>query len=207
MKKAFLLLLLLIPFFAIADNGGYQIEFDIENTIGEHHEGFIEIPQFEFDKDSVNKPGYILQRLKHISNSNNNFIYYKLRLAYNYYDVTINDPLYYLVNESSILFKSIKSIRIKNIFDSDISTGIRNKIALKDSVWMNTEPVDKMTTVNSHCTFRILIHEKSKALEKLLKKLNTLNISEDESIYDEKHTRLLEKLNGYKVVVIANCTD
>jgi hypothetical protein len=191
----------------MADNRGYQIHFDIETLTGEHHEGFIEIPNFELDKDSVNNSGYTLQRFKHISNSNNNLIYYKQRLAYNYYDVSIDEPFYYLTDESSILFKSIKSIHIKNIFDSDINTGIRNKITLKDTVWMNTEPVDKMTTVNSHCVFRILIHEKNKGLEKLLKKLNALDISEGESIYDEKHSQLLEKLNGYKIIVIANCTD
>ena len=205
MKKLLFLIIFLFPLLAIADGEGYQVQFTLETSTGEYHNGFVEMEDFEIDKDSINKPGYAITLLtQRFTDINYNFTYYKQRIAYNYYN-TIDEPFYYLIDKSVIPSDSIKSIQIENIFNSDLLTSIKNEISLKDTVWMSQEPLDRISTNNSHCVFSILVHEKSKALNKLLKQIGEINILEEESPLDKKHAQLMEKLNAFKVIVIESC--
>jgi hypothetical protein len=217
-KKALNIILILLFSTSIkAQFGGYQLSIEI-TTVDDHtSNGYSYVASNNFNLDSLENTNYLFNRIDQgfeITHPDDSFSYFKNRINYSNEDYNSDNKLFYLLDPVIIESKNIKSISIKSMDNQSTMIGFSNILSLSDTTWIMTNPIEKHSYSGYLCHYEIFVHEKTKKNEEIITRLelylkeieNIKNDNELDTYIDEKILKILEELNGQKVIVISQCS-
>lgn len=190
-----------------------------------------------FDIDSIKNQDYLLS---HINVDEvplaNQISFFKHRLKYSYYSYgnTEKTAIYSLIDPTEFPISNIKHLEIIEIIDHGYLLNLTSNHTLKDSVWMQEEPIEKVHFGGYFCDWQLFVHRSSTKATKVIEAINVVTKTYTDSIVqleaviansmddekakalaelnllqeniDTKISALLEQLDGEKVVVITFCS-
>ena len=172
------LLLILIANHSTAEYGGWYIKFTLETTSNANITGHIYVASAYFDKDSINRPHYVIEKFDQLTQIQNDTItFFRNRIAYNYIPYGGPDTVtaYTLVNEDLISVQSIRSIVIDEMIDFSYLVGIGSELSLRDQRWMKRAPVQSLGEGGYLCDWQIFIHKRTRQTDRVVEELNAFN--------------------------------
>ena len=120
-----------------------------------------------------------------------------------------------MLNKKNIPIEDIKTISTDSVIVLSLFFSISNELQLEDTVWMKKNPIKRVGIGGYLCGHNIFIHINSKEIEKVVKEidlkqkeLEKIEIdSENGDEIDNEIWKIVEKLNGQKVVIVSECSD
>ena len=133
--------------------------------------------------------------------------YYQDRKIYEHYSIA------YHLNKKNISLENIKTIMVEELWSVASYEWISSELQSSDTTWVKKEPIKKVEFESEWgfiCSHRIFIHAKSEKTDKIIRQLELKwkEIEETENIdKSDEMWKIIEQLQGEKVVVISECTD
>lgn len=237
MKPLFSLLFFFTFYQANAEYNGWFIQFSIVTKANTTLVGHLYVASAYFDIDSIKNQDYLLTHINaDEAPTDNQISFFKHRLKYNYYSYgnTEKTAIYSLMDPTKFPISSIKSIEIIEMIDHGYLLNLTSNHTLKDTVWMQEEPIETVHFAGYFCDWQIFVHQGSSQTTKVIEVINVItenytdslvqleaiiaNSDEDEKAkaiaelnllqenIDTKISSLLQQLNNEKVVVITFCS-
>lgn len=199
-----------------AEYNGYHLSVIFEQNDGSKILGYMYIASQYLNPDLIQNTGYLKKQFLFISGlENGSIIYYKNRISYKYDGNNgKQSEIFKLIGETELELIRIKEIKIIEKFDFGYLMGISNNLTLKDLSWLKTNPIEKFTAGGYLCSYEIFVHKKTpkiseveEELESKMREWTDIELDyENGDKFDNEITKIINKLNGEKVVVITFCS-
>lgn len=203
-----LILALACTMAARADFESYHLEFSIETYNGKIHKAYNHFVAGSFKADSLHLQDYFTDVMKKLSDDGKgNFSFYQKRYTYLYADYPeAESKFYYVADSTALRLSSIKKITLIEKHPAYYDTYLDN--INNDAAWTKSVPVGHYEVSGFFCSYRIIIHQKSKAVDEALKELRALEekFAENDEDCDNVLLAALQKLKGLKVVIVTSCS-
>lgn len=191
------------------------------------------IPDYmEYEEFLAQNPTYLLER---IYDDSTHLKFYTLRYNYAYQDYDSSaQHIYMLFQPKTISVSNILSISNVTLEDQSYAQGVSSIHNAADTLWMRKPAHETYYFGKLFCSHVISVHQNSKAVQETIKALQEIESSFDTKLeelenqrlntdgeeadrlveemqdleysIDEKIAKILEGLEGEKVVVISFCT-
>lgn len=193
---------LFLPFIALAEYNGHQIEFTIELKDGNKIHGYNYLASVHQKDKTISyqeflEKNYELVLMKHFNDGE--LTYFQHRIKYNYLDYDGNTRFIYALTDKKSIDKSkIKSLKIIELTDQTYAIGISSAHNWKDRLWMSSKPIEKISTAGYLCENQIFIHEDNPKIEQIKKELEKVSIEFDKKINEQKE--IMKYSNGKEYI-------
>jgi hypothetical protein len=222
----------------MAEYNGHQIEFTIEFNNGSKVQGYNYLAIVYQKDQTLNYQEFLEQNHELLLNGQNNeneLFYFQHRIKYTHFEYDDNQKfICTLTNKKSIDKTEIKSIQINEMISQPYTIGISTVHHWKDRLWMNKNPIEKISIGGFLCVHQIFIHETNPEVELLKNEIQTISTNYDREIKEQQRimensdgeryyqaqnkineleknidvqlSELLQKFKGLKVVIVSSCT-
>lgn len=236
-KILVVILTVLFSFSAKAEYNGYHISFTIEKVNGQKIKGYAYIAAAYLNLDSLQNTKYLKKALDQDRQEDwadrKSLTYYKSRIVYNYTSVFDQQSSheYYLTEEATLGYKSIKKITVDDMIDWSYLSGM-TVLKTSDLTWLDSKPAKSYALSAFLCDYQLFVHENNKKIDTIIGRAQSLmeelallehNISEQQSNgsendeieaqLDEIHEKIddeiskaIKQLEGYNIVIVSFCT-
>lgn len=191
---------LFLPFIALAEYNGHQIEFTIELKNGNKIHGYNYLASV-YQKDKTISYQEFLERnyeivlRHHYNDSLEELTYFENRIKYNYLDYDGEERfIYTLTDKRTIEKQQIKSLKIIELTDQSYAIGISSTHNWEDRFWMSIKPIEKISTGGYLCENQIFVHQDNPKIEQIKKELKKVSIDFDKKINEQKE--IMKYSNG-----------
>lgn len=189
----------MLPFFALAEYNGHQVEFVMTLTDGSKIEGYNYLPSVFRKDESLSYKVYLEQNYELILNNQFNdsvgdWAYFEHRIKYYFAHEEGNHGfIYMLTDKKGIDQHNVESVSILSLTNQSYAIGISSFHKYEDREWMSSKAIERHSYGGRFCTNDIFIHEKNAQTDSILQALNNVTFEhrikiqalEDEMSYSD----------------------